>query len=322
MIITSEQHEKYFDGYIVVDCAVRSKEIIYFSLCEDISQMDDEEDLDEIWPNRRIVYYVGTAPKELQWGNVNFDSSDDYHLCIARLPQEKLIAIEDEGQVYSLGSGSQGMEKRLGDWIEGGILRGAVIRCRTIDGYPYLAGGGRTVAMRKDRNNFVPLMQGLPYDDDEDFEVAGFEDIDGFSSNDIYCVGGEGDVWHFDGTAWSQVQFPSNIDLNSVCCAGDGEVYISGYQGTTFKGRGNKWKQIYKGEMTIPFKDLVWHGDRVWCTNDYGLWQILDGKLSVAQVDSEITVGSGHLSSYAGILLLAGHSGAAYNENGIWHKIF
>lgn len=75
----------------------------------------------------------------------------------------------------------------------------------------------------------------------------GFEDIDGFNINDIYCVGGRGDVWHSDGMKWKQTHFPSNLDLYTVCCAGDGYVYISGYGGTTFKGRGDQWKQIYKG---------------------------------------------------------------------------
>ena len=317
----AKQYKKSFKGYIMVDCVVRSKDIFYFSLYEYPSELD-EETAEDVWLNRRIVYWVKTVPDEKKWGNVDFDSSDDYQLCIASVPLEQLVAVDEDGQIYAIGSGRQGMEKRLGDWVSGGILRGAITRCRTIDGCAYMTGGGRTVAVRKDRNEVVPLMQGLPYDDDDDVEVAGFEDIDGFDANDIYCVGGEGDAWHFDGTIWSQFQLPENIDLNSVCCAGDGQVYISGYQGTTFRGRADKWEKIHTGKMTIPFRDMVWHEGQVWCTSDYGLWQILDGKIVAADVDSDIAVCSGHLSSRGGVLLLAGPGGAAFKENGIWEKIF
>ena len=321
MTIKLKQYKRSFKGYTMVDCIVRSRDIFYFSLCEDPSELDEESG-EDVWLKRRIACWIKTLPADQQWGNLDFDDADDYHLCVAYVPVEKLIAIEEDGYVYALGSGSHEMEWRLGDWCGGGILRGAVTRSRTIDGHAYMAGGGRTVAVRKDRNMFVPLMEGLPYDDDDDFELAGFEDIDGFNANDIYCVGGEGDAWHFDGTNWAQFQLPDSIDLNSVCCAGDGQVYISGYQGTTFRGRGNKWERIHKGKMTIPFKDMVWHEGQIWCTNDYGLWQILDGKIVAADVDSEIAVCSGHLSSHDGVLLLAGSSGAAFKENGIWEKIF
>jgi len=159
--------------------------------------------------------------------------------------------------------------------------------------------------------------------DEKDWERAGFNDIDGFSANDIYCVGGKGDVWHFNGKAWTQIHFSSNIDLSSVCCAGDSQVYISGYGGTTFKGRGQKWKQIFKGEMAMPFKRMEWFENKVWCTSDYGLWTLENDKLvEPAEVTDEIKVCSGYMSTRDGVLLIAGPGGAAYKEAGVWHKIF
>lgn len=325
MEMTEDQYEKNFKGFVIVDCAVRSSGILYFSLIEtdpNTSGSFDEEEEEQSWLRRRIAFFIDSLSPDKRWGHGEFKNSDDYHISVSRNPREQLISVDDDGQVYVVGSGINEMEKRLGDFIEDGILRGGVSRCRTIDGYAYIAGGGRTVAVRKNRNDWLRMMEGLPYSDDTDWDIAGFEDIDGFDANDIYCVGGEGDVWHFNGTNWTQIPFPSNIDLHSVCCGGDGAVYISGYGGTTFKGRGQKWKQIYKGDMTIPFKDMIWHESKVWCTSDFGLWQITGEKLKSADVDDEIRVCSGHISAHENVLLLAGHGGAACKIGDIWHKLF
>ncbi|NHZ44274.1 hypothetical protein [Massilia aquatica] len=47
-----------------------------------------------------------------------------------------------------------------------------------------------------------------------------------------------------------------------------------------------------------------------------------DEKLIVADVDSEIKVCSGHLPPCGNVILLAGNSGAAYKQHGVWHKFF
>lgn len=320
MEISKDQYQKNFAGFIIVDCAVRSSEIFYFSLSEIEEQQVDDDDDD--FPRRRIVYYIKNLPENERWGHGEFPNSYDRQLSVSQKPKEQLISVDKDGEVHVLGGGINEMEKELGNWRDGGIRRGGIAKCKTIDGLVYAVGGGRTVAVRQDRNTFTALMSGLQFTYETDWQTAGFDDIDGFSANDLYCVGGKGDVWHFDGKRWTQINFPSNISLSSVCCAGDGDVYISGFQGTTFKGRGQKWKQIHKGEFTVPFRDLVWHENRVWCTSDHGLWQIADGKLTAAPVSNDIKVCSGHLSSCGDVLLLAGHSGAAYRMDGHWHKIF
>lgn len=319
MELSNAHYIKNFKGFTIMDCAVRSENILYFSLCEnsvnDINRNGGSEA--DVSVSRRIVYFVASASPDDQWGYAEFiDDTDDFKICVSRKPKEQMIGVDDDGQVFAFGNGSNEIEKRLE------FLRGGVARCRAIDGYAYAAGSGRSVAFRKDRNKCIPLMQGLPYSDDDDWETAGFEDIDGFNVNDIYCVGGEGDVWHFDGSRWEKIPFPSTLDLYSVCCAGDGKVYISGYRGTTFRGRGQEWEQIHAGKMTLPFKDMVWHDGKVWCTSDYGLWQITNGKLKTANVPGEIKICSGHLSAYGDVLLIAGHSGAACMIAGVWHKLF
>ena len=328
MRISIGQYANNFSGYLIKDCAVRSKDIFYFSLSTDASQFphpdegNDAENGIDSSICQRIISYNKLLPPEEQWDCEEFSGIESFSIAVTKNPKEQMVGVELDGVVFVYGGGENEVEEPVGDFVNGGILRGGVSRCRSIDGSSYIAGGGRTVAVRSGKNIWTGLMDGLPFTYNSDWKSAGFNDIDGFSASDIYAVGRMGDVWHFDGKIWEQIHFPSDIHLYTVCCAGDGAVYISGYQGNTFKGRGNKWKQIHKGAMTLSFRDMIWHEDQIWCTSDYGLWQISDEKLVVAEVDSEIAVCSGHLSTCGDVMLLGGHSGAAYKESGVWHKIF
>ena len=326
MEISHEEHDVNFKGYQIVDCVVRSKKFFYFSLREDYTQWDhwkdgmeapSEENL-----SRRIVCFSREKTSLKRWGHVELSGYRNLRSGISKLPKEQYVGIDLEGSVYVIGGGENEIEENVPTWESNGPNRGTISSCRTIDGYLYVTGLGRSVGYKTGKNTWSSLTQGIPYDYEKDQGKCGFEDIDGFNVNDIYCVGGKGDVWNFNGKKWQQIYFPSNLDLYTVCCAGDGHVYISGYGGTTFKGRGDKWKKIYKGQMAIPFKDMVWYEDKVWCTSDYGLWTIENEKLEIADVDDEVKIASGYLSTEDGVLLLAGYNGAAYKQDGKWHSLF
>ena len=99
-------------------------------------------------------------------------------------------------------------------------------------------------------------------------------------------------------------------------------MYVSGYEGETYRGREDSWQLIGRPELSLPFADMVWYEDRVWCTNEYGIWWIEDGELMKAEVGSEIRVCAGNLSTRDGVLMVAGYFGAALRENGEWKVIF
>ncbi|MDQ1835551.1 WD40/YVTN/BNR-like repeat-containing protein, partial [Massilia scottii] len=201
------------------------------------------------------------------------------------------------------------------------VRRGAIFRMKMIQGYAYVCGGNRSAGKRLDKGEWFSHSEAIPKLADS--SDAGFEDIAGFSENDLYAVGGKGDVWHYNGKTWQQVSFPTNIWTTTVCCGGDGNVYISCYEGLTFMGRDNRWKKIYDGGISLGFKDMVWHEGKVWCTNDNGVWTIENGKLARASgLPSEIYVCSGSLSVNDGVMLMAGLGGAAFMEQGQWHNLF
>ena len=84
----------------------------------------------------------------------------------------------------------------------------------------------------------------------------------------------------------------------------------------------DSWDRVKGDTVSLPFKDIVWHEDKVWCSNDYGLWLIKDGLLEAADVPLEVIGCSRSLSSRFGKLLVAGFGGAALHENGEWTLLF
>ncbi len=198
-----------------------------------------------------------------------------------------------------------------------------------INGLLYAVGTGHTVCRRRGVNDWesfcfnLPLGSRADHEDEVRSENMAFVDIDGFSDEDMYVVAGQGVVWNLQGKTWKQISFPSNMYLESVCCAGDGYVYIGAQSGTVFRGRGDKWKMIHRGDLTLPFKDMVWHAGQLWCTNDYGLWTLSSDDIRrVEEIPSEIMVCAGNLSAADGVMLMAGTNGAAFHDGEKWQLIF
>lgn len=309
--------EAMFDGYVVVDCVVRSKEILYFIL----EQLWDEDTDPLAMLGTRIVGYFNEPP-DRGWDVVEMTGIHRMKAGMAYLPKEQFVGVSLNDQVYAWGSGDADFETELsGGRAATGKdigMRGGISKLRTIGGSLWLAGSGRTVGQRRAANDWL-FHNPIPYKSLMDH--GGFHDIDGFSESDINAVGGHGDVWHFDGSTWKQIPFPSNMTLEAVCCGGDGQVYIGADSGTVFKGRDDQWKMINQGDMTLPFRDMVWYQDQVWCSSDYGIWTIKGDVLSEADVPHGVRVSAGHLSVGDGVLLVAGHFGAALHDGTSWHRV-
>ena len=247
---------------------------------------------------------------------------DSFISGISHKPKSQHIAVSHSNDVVIVGSG-ESSEEKIKHHRDGGPLRGGISKLRTIDGWAYLCGGNNSVTRREGPDNWSDISKSIPNPDREDYLHNRFEDIDGFNENDIYCVGTDGQVYHFDGKSWRQQDFPSNIHLYTVCCGQDGFVYISGFQGKTFKGKLNTWEVISGPSTTLPFKDMVWYENKVWCTSDHGVWTIENNKVIEAKLPtSGIRLCQGNLSAADGVLLLAGYGGAAFLENGEWTQLY
>ena len=309
-------------GFNIVDCVVRSRDKFYFLARENYTQWTDWKDVgrypDDTALELRVISYFSSKPIGSQWGHAILNGFDLASAAVAINPKEQLVVSSISGQLYAVGSGEAGMEDSISSQSRGGIFR-----LKTVSDTLYAVGGMRTFGFREQKNQWHWHNKNIPLTEEDESGWPGFRDLDGFSKADIYAVGGYGDVWSFNGHAWRQVDFPSNLFIKTVCCGGDGRVYISGYEGQTFVGRGDIWKKVASKELiTLAFKDMVWYEDRVWCANDSGVWWIINDEIVCADIPAFAKVSSGHLSARDGVLLLGGFYGAAFLENGQWHEIF
>jgi hypothetical protein len=324
-MISNEDFKKNILGFNVISCVVRRKDFFYFLLREDYTQsgkwVEQSDPPDEKSLRKRIVPFIRSKAPAQQWSAVTLTGQELTVGGVSFVEPEQFVSMDADGRVYAVGSGSSGLEGHV-DPDNTGLHRGSTTRLRTISDRLYVCATGRTVGRREGIGKWQWFTKDIAYEYKKDREIAGFEDMDGYSEQDIYFVGRGGDVWTFDSVNWRKRAFPSNISLRTVCCTPESSVYVSGYEGETYRGAGDAWKQIAKPELSIPFKDMVWYEDRVWCTNDYGLWWIKGDKLEMADVPSEIKVCSGNLSTRDGVLLLAGYYGAAVREDGEWKVIF
>ncbi|HEC8325341.1 TPA: hypothetical protein RG501_RS15990, partial [Providencia rettgeri] len=220
----------------------------------------------------------------------------------------------DDGNVQCVGSGDDFPLEKI---MEGDYANPKNIKC--IEGYAYYVGSAREIYKRVDIGKWVRLQKGIPGGETD--TDMGFTDLDGFSEQDMYAVGGEGDVWHYDGEQWIPCGFPSNEQLSAVLCAPDGYVYIGGEGGSLWRGRQFQWEKLYHGGSTILLNQLRWFEDKVWACDDYRL-QCWDGHEMVRPMDGDESVLlSGHMDVRDGILVVAGDYSVDLYDGTVWHKI-
>ena len=319
MILTTDEYKKNLDGYFVYDCAVRSKNMFSFLLLQDIAAAAEGK--------KRILNIFTEDPEGKRTGMQQFKGLTQANIAASLYPKNQAVLVGLNCGVAVLGAGDEGMESPIPTGDDTKALLAGCSGLATIDGYVYGVGGWRNVCRRLGPNQWERLADRAtlpePKADKLGFPVdgAGFEAIAGFNANDIYCVGGKGDAWRFNGKRWHQCVMPTNMYFRSVCCAGDGYVYIGMQSGSVLRGRENKWKIIHKDEMTLAFKDMVWFDGKVWCTSDYGLWVIEDGKLKGAELPAEVTACAGNLSVGDGVMLLAGMYGATVYDGKTWTRL-
>ena len=330
MLISDSEYRNIFKGYYIVDCAVRDRNIFGFALDSFYTDEEVEEEKLRGWDiflrPKRIALFVRHSAFGDRLGGENLGNWGQLVMGACNVPKGQILLIETRNdRIFVVGSGFKGEEMPVDR--DHPDLRGfgAFGKIKTFDGHAFMCGTSRSFTKRIDKDRYDSRYLQLKPVRDPAANILdhGFVDFDMFSDTDIYAAGGAGDLWHFNGDGWRQIHLPTNTWLETVCCGGDGMVYVSGYEGLLFMGREDRWMKIYDGGILLGWDDMVWFEDRAWATGQMGLWSIKDGQVErVPDLPSEIEVCSGNLYVNDGVMLMAGFGGACFRENGEWHSIF
>lgn len=220
----------YFNGLNILTGVVRKSHLAYL-LCTDI-ELVAEKIPNTIWLE---VCRSNLGSEVLNWNACS--------ISVCYIPLEQSITLGECGHIYLVGSGTEKKELSIFDSLRISS-RGPMREIRGIaKSYAYAVGTHRQAYKRINASQWICIDQ-TAQDNSIDMTEKSFESIDGFSEEDIYAVGWDGEIWHFDGKVWTQKDSPTNLALYKVKCAEDGFVYACGQVGTLLKGRDNQWEII------------------------------------------------------------------------------
>jgi hypothetical protein len=304
------------EGFLIADCAIRSKTTIALCLRKNIPHEDVSWTPDsEIETRLFLAHLDGDGQSDDSYGCRYLTGYNLPKLGVSTLPlaQALLAARNTNGQVSVMGGGG----KFADEFIDHGKVP-MPWRIKTIGGYAYSVGGQRKIYKRIAVGQWDRVLELPPVDA---IETVGFKDMDAFNDNDIYAVGGHGDVWHFNGERWRQMGFSSNVQLGTVTCAGDGQVYISGEGGSLWVGKQSSWKRVYEGSSSILWNDVLWFDGKLWLSSDYQ-FRIWDGKsLEPVTHDGKQLWFNGHMDVRDGLLAIAGIEQVNVFDGKTWRTI-
>lgn len=141
----------------------------------------------------------------------------------------------------------------------------------TVDNVIYACGMGRTVLRRNKPGDWDEIGPGTSSEDDD--LIVGFEDLAGFSADDLYAVGWLGEIWQFRKGTWQRLDSPVSANLNAVCCAGDGNVYIVGDDGVMLRGRNAVW-EVLETDRTDNLMDIAFYDNTIYVSTDFEILKL------------------------------------------------
>jgi hypothetical protein len=317
VFLTKADWDLSLKGELIVDIALRDKSRIYVCSRKKVPHAEASLLMEGDIPSRITgIYLANTNGKT--FGSQQIEGMMYTTVGVSRTPFEKptglMASRNSDGDVWPHGSAGNGPL----EYIAKGKWPGAD-RLKCIDGFTYSVGGNREIYKRVAVGRWEPFVrEGLIFSGDlpgiqtmstsrllDVTSAMGFNDLDAFSASDMYAVGGHGDIWHFDGTRWQKMGFPSNVQLGTVTCAGDGNVYVSGEGGSLWVGQRSTWRRVYEGSSSILWNDVLWFNGQLWLASDYQ-FRIWDGKemLEVTHEGKSVSM-YGHMDAYDGILAIA-----------------
>lgn len=203
-----------------------------------------------------------------------------------------------------------------------GVVEPSVLvrRVAAIGDVIFAAGMGRSVIRRDGRDGWVEFGPGTT--DADEGRITGFEGIDGFSVEDIYVAGWNGEIWRWHAAVWRRIDSPTNANLNAVACAPDGLVYVVGDNGSMLRGAGDLWTVIETNRPENLMDVAAFEAD-VFVVTDYKILRLTPTGLAPDDrfADDDRPATCLHLLRAADGVISLGTKDMFVFSGGVWRRI-
>jgi hypothetical protein len=247
----------------------------------------------------------------LEGGSTNWDCIT---LIEAKQPLSQLLLIGVEGQVHITGSGDRHTEEIIDNEFSPknyGLIRGA----RNIDGEVFVCGMKKQVYKRNNAYSWSCISKQIIGGEG----VHGFEAIDGFSKSDIYAVGWQGEIWHFDGENWNKKTINAENILLDVCCAGNGKVNIIGRGQIFIYGKDENWK-IKQTDFELI--NLCWFKNNLYASSTQHIFKLNENEnFEIVEILGDSPETCGKLSTNGEIMISAGERDLFSFDGENWKRL-
>lgn len=149
----------------------------------------------------------------------------------------------------------------------------------------------------------------------------GFESIDGTGPDDLYAVGYKGEIWHFDGRAWTQCASPTNVGLTEVRVVDSKNVYACGRRGIVVHGSGNSWNVLHNPDFSDDLWGVEVYQDIVYVAGFGGLAKIEQGAIVPFDPGVGHRIAGYRLHASDGILWSIGNDEILCYDGARWSEI-
>jgi hypothetical protein len=155
----------------------------------------------------------------------------------------------------------------------------------------------------------------------------------GVAGSDLYMVGTNGSISHFDGVTWQKIESGTTVDLWDVWGTSDGKVlwtcgYTNDYSQSVLLRINSQTVQLAwsrQGKTTQPYGDLLtslWGKDHLFLTSNYGVYrQSMSDTSGVRQLFSPTSFPFRIRGSAENNIAVAGDEGRIWHYNGATWKL-
>ena len=240
---------------------------------------------------------------------------------VCHVPAERYLVLGTDGSIEASGGGAVKEEGPIAGCGVDPRRRGPLREIRGIaNGRAYAVGTCRQAYVRDGEDQWRCIDESAQVGDTPITDTS-FESVDGFSEQEIYMVGWEGEIWKYDGSVFTQQNSPTELALYKVRCAPDGFAYACGQLGTLLRGRNDQWEAIEHDSTEEDLWGMEIFDGQLYVSSTSFVYRLEEGKLLPVDFGDEAVRTCYHLSAADGIMWSIGAKDVMEFDGSNWKPV-